>query len=61
MEKLTKHEHIIGDYVIEEIQDCVYHKPDLWIGKVGEEGRVYVGTDWDAVMEQIQQTAQPQA
>ena len=54
MEKITRREHIIGDYVIEEIQECRYGKADLWIGKVGDEAREYVGTDWDAAVAQVQ-------
>ena len=55
MEKIKKKEHIIGDYVIEEVEECVYKDPDLWIGKVGEEGRVFVGTDWDTAVRAIQE------
>ncbi|MBQ1348993.1 MAG: hypothetical protein IIY58_06555 [Aeriscardovia sp.] len=53
MEKITKHQHIFGDYVIEEIQECRYGKADLWIGKVGEEAREYIGTDWNEAMAHI--------
>ena len=53
MEKIVKREHIIGDYVIEEVEECVYKEPDLWIGKVGEEGRVFVVSDWDDALSVI--------
>ena len=55
MEKIKKKEHIIGDYIIEEVEECVYKEPDLWVGKIGEEGRIYIGTNWYDAVRAIEQ------
>ena len=36
-----------------------WKEPDLWIGKVGEEGRVFVGTDWDDALSAISEQYMP--